>query len=294
MLSSTYMVQYRIFKPQEPRGDVCIVVGNVFGDTLRLPFGSEAHMSEQTNRAAWLARETGCLVLAYERPGTGHTWRIFPLGVRRTDRVAGPVSEAAIVAKQLATICEREVPGKKTLLLGASAAASYAIVMTHSQNIRPSGLAVFDPVGLSPLSRSAFAKAWLYHQKAEATRPAEHRNHNRAPAYGGVRGLVTSADYVRRIVPEVAHNLGFWSSGTVGKQLAEIATKETYALIKLHVALPGNTFTRPDEAVVGVLEDADRVMLQRLPNTYHSWTDDAENFANFAGVVLGSMQDSQN
>ena len=266
----------------------------MFGDTLRLPFGSEAHVSEQTNRAEQLARATGCTVLAFERPGTGHTRNIFPLGVRRNDRVAGLVTEAAMVAGQLAAISKKEAPGKRTLLLGASAAASYAIVMTHSQNIRPSGLAVFDPVGLSPLSRSAFARAWLYHQKVEATRPAEHRNHNRAPVHGGVKGMLTSTDYVRRIAPEVAHNLGFWSSGTVGKQLAEIATKETYALIKLHVALPGNTFTRPDEAVVDVLEDADRVMLQRLPNTYHSWTDDAENFANFAGVVLGSMQDSQN
>lgn len=287
------MVKYRIFEPQKSHGDVCIVVGNVFGDTLRLPFDSEAHKSEQTNRAEQLARVTGCTVLAYERPGTGHTRSIFPLGVRRTDRVAGLVSEAAMVAGQLAAMCEQEVPDKRTFLLGASAAGSYAITMTHSQNILPSGLAVFDPVGLSPLSRSAFAKAWLYHQKVEATRPAEHRNHNRAPAHGGIRGMLTSADYVRRIVPEVAHNLGFWSSGTIGDQLAEIATKDTYAPIKLHVALPDCTFTRHDKTLIDVLHKADRVTLQQLPNTYHSWTDDAENFASFAVMVLSSLQDQK-
>ncbi|QQS18553.1 hypothetical protein IPL68_00345 [Candidatus Saccharibacteria bacterium] len=284
------MIKYKIFE-SDGKSEIGIIVGNVFGDTLDLPFGSEAHKSEQTNRAQQLALATGCTVLAFERPSTGHTRSIIPLGIRRMDRVDSFVSEAAMVAKELADISEKQMETKKILLIGASAAGSYAITMTHSQNIMPNGLGVFDPVGLIPLTRFAFAKTWLDHQLVEAARPAEHRNHNRAPAHGGARGVLTSADYIRRLIPEVAHNLGFWSSGIVGKQLIEIANDKRYESIRLHVTIPQHTFTHRDESPEQ-LASSGRLTFEQPPGTYHSWTDDAANFANFANRVLLSMQNS--
>lgn len=283
-------VKYEVFEPSDaPQPTTAVAMGNILGGSLEGDHGY---------RAQYMANELGVFVVAYERVGTGK--RVFDLGAHSAVQPNHYIGNAA----RTGSLLHRVIDGlgvDTSMIFGASAAATDAIVMTYTDAIHPDALALYDPVGVRTAGWREGFTDWLHHQQLEGQRPEEARNHNPMEPKPQPWATLDAVKSLVRIAPEMAYYGNVWRSDIALRGLARLLSDERYDDIVINAVFPGKTFTAENgnadiiEKIFGQMTTrgaVDRASAQfaHLAGRYHSWTDDPANVAELTKETLNLIR----
>jgi len=273
------MVKYKWFGVDNPdlNLDIAVVMSNHLGASLDKDFGYKAKR---------VAEHTGRAVLAYERPFTG-SQATFTLGAKRVLRPNHYPTTASQTGRELERILSRS-GCRKFILGGNSAGALDAAAIAGVKTLQPDFLALGDIVGLRKAGFIEGFRAWYRHQLLENRLPPELRNSDPGPA-------VPMVEMTARAMKEIGLYSATWRTPLGMSTLVHLATNQDFESMTVNVEFPGNTFT----ASVPTLRDLTRSFNSLRPSTasqpftasfiperYHSYYNDPQNFANFIGRTL--------
>lgn len=260
-----------------------VVMPNVLGGSLEA-FGPND--GDHAYRADWIAKHTGAVVLAYERPGTGNH---LNRGARESVQPKNYPATTAAAGRVLSREIELwgDIP---VVFSGASSGGMDILEIARSETVRPDAIGIFDPVGRKKVTTQQGFKLWLdYQRHIESTRPESARNQNPMASPHGWSEL-NAVVGLARTVREMHAYANAWRTPRSVEHLSHIATAPAFSEVAVNVVFPGKTFTSTQaetKITAANLQDARPdsytapFVVTFVPEIYHSWTDDPANFARF-------------